>query len=39
MTPEGTERLSRAMAGTRLELEPLDFAEEIARRDQLLALA
>ena len=35
----GAERLSRAMAGTRLELDRFDFAEEIAKRDQLLALA
>jgi beta-N-acetylhexosaminidase len=38
ITPQGADRLARAMAGTRLELEPLDFAEEIAKRDQLLAL-
>ncbi|MFL6759176.1 beta-N-acetylhexosaminidase [Sphingomonas sp.] len=36
---EGAERLARAMAGTRIELEGIDFAEEIAKRDQLLALA
>ena len=35
----GAERLSRAMAGTRLEFDRFDFAEEIAKRDQLLALA
>lgn len=39
MSAEGHERLVRAMAATRVELEPLDFAEEIAKRDQLLALA
>jgi len=39
MTTEGHERLARAFAGTRVDLEPLDFAEEIAKRDQLLALA
>jgi beta-N-acetylhexosaminidase len=39
MSPEGEERLARAMAGTRLDLEPLDFAEEISKRDILLALA
>jgi beta-N-acetylhexosaminidase len=38
MTPEGEARLARAMAATMLEPEPLDFAEEIARRDTLLAL-
>jgi beta-N-acetylhexosaminidase len=39
MSAKGHERLTRAMAATRMELEPLDFAEEIAKRDQLLALA
>jgi beta-N-acetylhexosaminidase len=39
MSAEGHERLNRAMAGTRLELDGLDFAEEIAKRDTLLALA
>jgi beta-N-acetylhexosaminidase len=39
MTAKGEERLARAMAATRLELDQLDFAEEIAKRDQLLALA
>jgi beta-N-acetylhexosaminidase len=38
MTPESEARLARAMASTMLEPEPLDFAEEIARRDTLLAL-
>ena len=36
---EGAERLARAMAGTRIEVEGVDFAEAIATRDQLLALA
>jgi beta-N-acetylhexosaminidase len=36
---EGAERLARAMAGMRIELDGIDFAEEIAKRDQLLALA
>jgi len=39
MSARGEERLARAMAGTRLELDQLDFAAEIAKRDQLLALA
>lgn len=39
MSPEGHERLVRAMAATRIEPDHLDFAEEIAKRDQLLALA
>jgi beta-N-acetylhexosaminidase len=39
LSPEGHDRLNRAMAGTRIDLEPVDFAEEIAKRDQLLALA
>jgi beta-N-acetylhexosaminidase len=39
MCPEGHDRLTRAMAGTRIDLDRLDFAEEIAKRDQLLALA
>jgi beta-N-acetylhexosaminidase len=39
MSPEGHDRLARAMASTRLEPEGIDFAEEIAKRDQLLALA
>lgn len=39
MSAEGHDRLARAMAITRNELEPLDFAEEISKRDQLLALA
>lgn len=36
---EGHDRLSRAMAGTRIEPDGIDFAEEIAKRDDLLALA
>ena len=39
ITGKGEERLARAMAGTRIDLENVDFAEEIARRDTLLALA
>jgi beta-N-acetylhexosaminidase len=35
---EGAERLARAMTGTQMELDGIDFAEEIAKRDQLLAL-
>jgi len=38
LTLEGAERLARAMAGTRMEPDKIDFAEEIAKRDQLLAL-
>jgi beta-N-acetylhexosaminidase len=38
MSAEGHDRLARAMASTRLDLEGIDFAEEIAKRDQLLAL-
>jgi beta-N-acetylhexosaminidase len=37
MSAEGHDRLARAMAGTRLELESVDFAQEIAKRDTLLA--
>jgi beta-N-acetylhexosaminidase len=37
MSAEGHDRLARAMASTRLELEAIDFAEEIAKRDTLLA--
>ena len=36
---EGAERLARAMAGTRIEIEGANFADAIATRDQLLALA
>jgi beta-N-acetylhexosaminidase len=39
MKPEGEDRLARAMAATRIDLDSIDFAEEIAKRDQLLALA
>ena len=39
MTPEGHDRLARAMASTRIDPEEFDFAAEIAKRDQLLALA
>ena len=39
MSAEGHDRLARAMAATRLDLEDVDFAEEISKRDQLLALA
>ena len=38
MSAEGHERLARALASTRIEADDLDFAEEIAKRDQLLAL-
>ena len=38
MTSEGEDRLARAMTGTMLEPEALDFDEEIAKRDTLLAL-
>ena len=37
MSAEAHDRLARAMASTRLELEAVDFAEEIAKRDTLLA--
>jgi beta-N-acetylhexosaminidase len=39
MNEEGETRLSRAIAGTRLEIDGVDFAEEISKRDTLLALA
>jgi len=38
MSAEGEERLARAMASTMIEAEHLDFAQEIANRDTLLAL-
>lgn len=38
MSAAGEDRLARAMAGTRIEPDRLDFATEIAKRDQLLAL-
>ena len=37
LTAEGEARLARAMAGTRIEVDGLDFAQEIAKRDVLLA--
>jgi beta-N-acetylhexosaminidase len=39
MSAEGEARLARAMASTMLEPEGPDFAEAIAKRDELLALA
>ena len=36
---DGAERLARAMATTMIEPEGPDFAESIAKRDSLLALA
>jgi beta-N-acetylhexosaminidase len=39
MSTKAEERLARAMAGTRLDLDGIDFAEEIAKRDMLLAQA
>jgi beta-N-acetylhexosaminidase len=39
MTIEATDRLARAMATTMVESEGPDFAEAIAKRDELLALA
>ena len=36
---EGHDRLTRAMAATRIDFENADFAEAIAKRDELLALA
>jgi beta-N-acetylhexosaminidase len=39
MSPEGHDRLARAMAGTRIDLDSIDFADEISKRDRLLALA
>ena len=38
LSTEGHDRLARAMAGTRIDLDRVDFADEIAKRDQLLAL-
>jgi beta-N-acetylhexosaminidase len=37
--PDGEARLARVMAGTRIEAEDFDFAQEIAKRDLLLAQA
>jgi beta-N-acetylhexosaminidase len=39
MSADSQGRLARAMAGTRVEADTIDFDEEIAKRDQLLALA
>jgi beta-N-acetylhexosaminidase len=39
MSAEGHDRLARALAATRIEVDNIDFAEEISKRDQLLALA
>ncbi|HEY6048686.1 MAG TPA: beta-N-acetylhexosaminidase [Sphingomicrobium sp.] len=39
MSAEGEARLARAMASTMIEPDGLDFAEEIEKRDSLLALA
>ena len=39
LSPEGEARLDRAMAATRIEVDELDFAQEIAKRDLLLAQA
>ena len=39
LSAQGHDRLDRAMAGTRMENDGMDFAAEIARRDELLALA
>jgi beta-N-acetylhexosaminidase len=39
MTPDGEARLARAMASTMLDDDGPDFAEAIAKRDTLLALA
>ena len=36
---EGAERLARAMAATRIEVDGIDFAEAVETRDRLLALA
>jgi beta-N-acetylhexosaminidase len=39
LTAEGDARLSRAMAATRIECDAIDFAQEISKRDLLLAQA
>jgi len=39
MTAEGEARLARAMAGTMVDDDGPDFAEAVAKRDALLALA
>ena len=38
ITPEGAERLERAMAGTRVDGDGPDLGESLAKRDELLAL-
>jgi beta-N-acetylhexosaminidase len=38
MSPEGHDRLTRAMAAIRIDFDDIDFAGEIAKRDQLLAM-
>lgn len=38
ISAEGEARLARAMAATRIDLDNADFAQEIAKRDMLLAL-
>lgn len=39
LSAEGHDRLDRALAATRMETDGVDFAAEIAKRDELLALA
>jgi beta-N-acetylhexosaminidase len=39
LSAEGEARLARAMAGTMLELDDLDFAQAVETRDTLLAQA
>jgi len=39
LSAEGVERLERAMSATRLDVDGLDIAAEISKRDELLALA
>ncbi len=39
LSASGHDRLARALAGTRVESDSIDFSEEISKRDQLLALA
>jgi beta-N-acetylhexosaminidase len=39
MGPESHDRLARAMAATRIDFDDVDFAQEVSKRDQLLALA
>jgi beta-N-acetylhexosaminidase len=38
MSPEGHDRLTRAMAAIRIDFDDIDFAGEISKRDQLLAM-